>query len=330
LTLTDQKISAGTKPGAPAGVDAAATTIDEMLRPQQDFKGADPNTVELVIQPKTGWIAIDWAEMAHYRELLYFLIWRDVKVRYKQSVLGVAWAVLVPVLNMLVFTIIFNGIFHLGRNLKTPDGRDLPYAILVFAALLPWQLFSNSLGQGGLSLLNQQHLLTKIYFPRLFIPTAAVGGLLVDMAISFGVLVGLMTFYHFVPRYSFVPHWGIIFLPLLVALTVICGLAVAYTLSALTVTYRDFRFLIPFAVQILTYVSFVQFPADDIINTHPHASWLLSLNPMFGVITAFRWAIMGRPFYPGFLLVSIAVSVTMLVFGMFYFRKTERRFADIA
>jgi lipopolysaccharide transport system permease protein len=332
LTLTDQNTSAGGKTGGStaAGGDSGGTSIDEMLRPSQDFTKSDPNVVALVIQPKKGWIAIDWAEMAHYRELLYFLIWRDVKVRYKQSVLGVAWAVLVPVLNMLVFTTIFNGIFHLGRNLKTPDGRDLPYAILVFAALLPWQLFANSLSQGGLSLLNQQHLLTKIYFPRLFIPTAAVGGMLVDMAISFGVLCGLMTFYHFIPRYSFVPHWGIIFLPLLVALTVVCGLAVAYTLSALTVTYRDFRFLIPFAVQILTYVSFVQFPADEIINSHPHASWVLSLNPMFGVITAFRWAVMGRPFYPGFLLVSVAVSVTMLVFGMFYFRKTERRFADIA
>src|ERR1700712_2352192 len=160
---------------------------------------------ELVIQPRKGWIAIDWAEMFRYRELLGFLIWRDVKVRYKQSVLGIAWAVLVPFLNMLVFTVIFNGIFHLGKDLKTPEGRLLPYAILVYAALLPWQLFSNSISQGGLSLLNQQHLLTKIYFPRLFIPTAAVGGLLVDMAISFGVLIGLMVFYHFMPAYGFVP-----------------------------------------------------------------------------------------------------------------------------
>jgi lipopolysaccharide transport system permease protein len=285
---------------------------------------------ELVIQPRKGWIAIDWAEMFRYRELLGFLIWRDVKVRYKQSVLGIAWAVLVPFLNMLVFTIIFNGIFHLGKDLTTPDGKLLPYAILVYAALLPWQLFSNSISQGGLSLLNQQHLLTKIYFPRLFIPTAAVGGLLVDMAISFCVLLGLMVFYHFMPAYGFVPHWGIVLLPFLVVLTALCGLAAAYLLSAMTVTYRDIRFLIPFAVQILTYLSFVQFPADKIIYYHPRASWILSLNPMFGVVAAFRWAILGTPFYPGFLLVSIAVGGSMLVYGMFYFRRTERRFADIA
>jgi lipopolysaccharide transport system permease protein len=214
--------------------------------------------------------------------------------------------------------------------LKTVDGQLVPYAILVYAALLPWQLFSNSISQGGLSLLNQQHLLTKIYFPRLFIPTAAVGSLLVDMAISFGVLVGLMIFYHFMPAYGFVPHWGIVLLPLLVVLTALCGLAAAYLLSAMTVTYRDIRFLIPFAVQIMTYLSFVQLPADGFIQSHPHYSWILSLNPMFGVVTAFRWAILGLPFYPGFLLVSVAVGGTMLVYGMFYFRRTERRFADIA
>jgi lipopolysaccharide transport system permease protein len=285
---------------------------------------------ELVIRPRRGWIAIDWAEIVRYRELLYFLVWRDVKVRYKQSVLGIAWAVIVPVLNMLVFTVIFNVIFHLGHDLKTPDGRMLPYAILVYAALLPWQLFSNSLSTGGLSLLNQQHLLTKVYFPRLFIPTSAVGGLLVDMGISFLVLIVLMGFYHFLPAYRFVPPWAILTLPLLVLLTVIAGLAVAYTLSALTVTYRDFRFLIPFAVQILSYLSFVQYPADDFIHGHPVFAWFLSLNPMFGVVTAFRWAILGRPLYPGYIAMSIVVSLALLVFGAFYFRKTERRFADIA
>ena len=285
---------------------------------------------ELVIQPKQGWIAIDWAEMFRYRELLYFLVWRDVKVRYKQSVLGIAWAVIVPLLNMLVFTVIFNVIFHLGKDLHTTDGQLVPYAVLVYAALLPWTLFSSSMSQGGLSLLNQQHLLTKVYFPRLFIPTSSVGGMLVDMGLSFLVLIALMVFYHFVPAYRFVPHWGIVLLPLFVLLTVACGLAAAYTLSALTVTYRDFRFLIPFAVQILTYLSFVQYPAEDIINNHPYYSWLLAMNPMFGIIAAFRWAILGMPFYPGYLLLSVVVGGGMLAFGAFYFRKTERRFADIA
>jgi lipopolysaccharide transport system permease protein len=284
---------------------------------------------DLIIQAKKGWIAIDWAEMARYRELLYFLIWRDVKVRYKQSVLGVAWAVIVPVLNMLVFTVIFNKIFGLKAPLSS-DGRPLPYAIMVYAALLPWQLFSNSLSTGGLSLLNQQHLLTKVYFPRLFIPTSAVGGLLVDMGISFLVLVALMIGYHFVPYYRFTPPWMIVTLPLFTLLTVVSGLAVAYTLSALTVTYRDFRFLIPFAVQILSYVSFVQYPSESFIANHPHYAWLLACNPMFGIITAFHWAILGQAFYPGYVAMSVGVSLVMLVFGAFYFRKTERRFADIA
>ncbi|HSV14045.1 MAG TPA: ABC transporter permease, partial [Tepidisphaeraceae bacterium] len=285
---------------------------------------------ELVIKPRRGWIAVDWRELWNHRELLYFLVWRDVKVRYKQSVLGVAWAVLVPVLNMLVATLLFGVVFHLGKGIVGPNGKPSPYAILVFAALLPWQLFSNSVSQGGLSLLNQQHLLTKIYFPRLFIPTAAVGGLLVDMAISFGVLIALMTIYHFVPTYQFVPYWGIVFVPFLTMLTVISGLGAAYLLSALTVTYRDFRFLIPFAVQILSLMSFVQFPAETVVAGHPKLSWVLSINPMFGVVAGFRSAILGQPFHLGYLLVSIVVSVTMLVFGMFYFRKTERRFADIA
>ena len=182
--------------------------------------------LELVIRPRRGWIAIDWAEMVRFRELLFFLIWRDVKVRYKQSVLGIAWAVLVPVLNMLIFTILFNVLFHLGRDAKTADGQLIPYTIFVYAALLPWQLFSNSLSQGGMSLLSQQHLLTKVYFPRLFLPTAAVGGLLVDMAISFGVLSVLIIIYHFVPAYRFTPGLGLLALPLLVLLTIVAGLGV--------------------------------------------------------------------------------------------------------
>jgi lipopolysaccharide transport system permease protein len=286
---------------------------------------------ELVIQPRRGWIAVDWKEMLRYRELLGFLIWRDVKVRYKQSVLGVAWAVIVPVLNMLIFTVIFHVLFRLGRDMKSPDGRLIPYAIFVYSALLPWQLFSNSLGTGGMALLNQQHLITKIYFPRLFLPTAAVGGLLVDMAISFGVLAALMLVYHLTPTYGFTPGWGLLALPVLVVITIVLGLGVAYLLSALTVTYRDFRFLIPFTNQILMYVSFVAYPIPEGSFTHhPYIRELVSLNPMFGIIEAFRSAVLGTEFYPKDLAVSVAISVVLFVFGMFYFRKTERRFADIA
>jgi lipopolysaccharide transport system permease protein len=286
---------------------------------------------ELVIQPKKGWIAIDWAEMYRYRELLYFLIWRDVKVRYKQSVLGVAWAVIVPIMNMLIFTMIFHVLLKIGKDMTTSDGRAVPYAIFVYTALLPWQLFSNSLAGGGMSLLNQQHLLTKIYFPRLFIPTSSVGALLVDMMISFGVLASLMIIYHFVPPYYFVPTWGLLALPFLVLLTVITGLGVAYFVSAVTVTYRDFRFLVPFASQILMYMSFVGYPLPaSVAISHPKIVKLLALNPMFGIVDTYRAAVMGTEFHPWPLAVSITISVSLFVYGMFYFRKTERRFADIA
>ena len=172
--------------------------------------GAQSSVQELIIQPKRGWIAIDWAEMYRYRELLGFLVWRDVKVRYKQSILGVAWAVLVPLLTMVINVVIFHMILGLGKDIQSTTGQLIPYAIFVYTAgLLPWQLFSNSLSGGGMSLVNQQHLLTKIYFPRLFLPTSAVGALVVDMAISFGVLLGLIVFYYFNPAYHFLPSWRI-------------------------------------------------------------------------------------------------------------------------
>jgi len=297
------------------------------------FTPADDGYVpqDLVIQAKKGWIAIDWAEMYRYRELLFFLIWRDVKVRYKQSVLGAAWAVIVPLLNCVVFTVIFHVLFHLGKDKTNSSGALIPYAIFVYAALLPWQLFSNSLSGGGMALVNQQHLLTKIYFPRLFLPTAAVGALLVDMAFSFGVLIALIIGYHFVPAYHFTPSWRIVAVVPLVVLTTVLGLAVAYVLSAVTVTYRDFRFLIPFAVQILMYVSFVAYPApDDLAVKHPTIAHILMANPMYGIIDTFRFAVLGTDFHPLPLVVAIVISVLGCVYGMFYFRKTERRFADIA
>lgn len=286
---------------------------------------------DLVIQAKKGWIAIDWAEMYRYRELLLFLIWRDVKVRYKQSVLGAAWAIIVPLLNCLIFTVIFHVLFGIGQDMKDAAGNLIPYAIFVYAALLPWQLFSNSLASGGMALVNQQHLLTKIYFPRLFLPSAAVGALLVDMAISFGVMIALMVVCHFLPTYHFTPGLQIFAVIPLVLLSIVLGLGVAFVLSAVTVTYRDFRFLIPFAVQILMYVSFVAYPVPEVrLLKHPILSHILMLNPMFGIIDSFRWALLGMPFHPLPLLISGVVSIALCVYGMFYFRKTERRFADIA
>ena len=270
--------------------------------------------VEIVIRPRKGWIAIDWSEISHYRELLYFLVWRDVKIRYKQTVLGVVWAVLQPVFTMLVFTTIF------GRFAKIPS-ENLPYAVFVYAGLLPWTFFANGVTQAGQSLVNQQNLLTKIYFPRLFVPTAAVGGGLVDLAISFGVYAVILTIY------GIVPSWGVVFLPVLVLFTVMAALGLGCTLAALTVSYRDFRYVVPFMVQALMYLSPVVYPVS-LIPSQYH--WLLAINPMAGIIDAYRSAILGKPWNLTTLAVSGSITIVLLVFGMFYFRKTERRFADIA
>lgn len=267
-----------------------------------------------VIEPRRGWIGIDWRELVGHRELLYFMVWRDVKVRYTQTVLGVVWAVLQPVLTMVIFTVIF------GKLVKVPsDGY--PYAVFVYAGLLPWTFFSNSLGQGGLSLVNQQGLLTKIYFPRLFVPTSSVGAAMVDFAISFAIYAVVLAVY------GIVPGVGIVFLPLLVVLTVMATLGFVYSLSALTVTYRDFRYIIPFMVQVMMYLSPVIYPVSIFPKEY---QWVLALNPMAGIIDGYRSAILGKEWNFTTLGVSSAVTVLLFFYGLFYFRKTERRFADIA
>ena len=266
------------------------------------------------IQPRSGWIPIDWKELWEFRELLYFLIWRDVKVRYKQTVLGVAWAVLQPVFSMVIFTIIF------GKFAKIPS-ENLPYAVFVYAGLLPWMFFSQAVTMGGQSLVNQQHLLTKIYLPRLFVPTASTGSGLVDLAISFGVYAVILLVY------QITPSWQVVFVPLLVLLTIVAALGFAYTLAALTVAYRDFRYVVPFMVQAMLYLSPVIYPVSII---PPRFHWLLALNPMAGVIDGYRSAILGKPWNFTTLTVSTLSAMLLLTFGVFYFRKTERRFADIA
>ena len=276
---------------------------------------ASPATgTETVIRPRKGWINIDWAEIYRYRELLFFLTWRDILVRYKQTVLGVAWSILQPVFMMVVFTVIF------GRLAKI-DSEGLPYAVYVYAGLLPWTFFSNAVSLSGLSLVSQQALLTKIYFPRLFVPTSSVGAGLVDLAISFlvyGVILAV---------YGIVPSAGIIWLPLLVVLTVLAALGFGYTLAALTVSYRDFRFLVPFMMQAMMYISPVVYPVTLVPEQY---HWLLALNPMTGIIGAFRSAVLGTPWNPTTLIVSTLVTLVLFVFGLFFFRRTERRFADIA
>src|SRR3982750_1571507 len=208
---------------------------------------------ELVIEPRRGWIAVDWRELWRSRELLYFLIWRDIKVRYKQAVLGVAWAVLQPAVQMLIFTLIFGLAAGFRQRLQ-----GISYPVFVLSGLLPWQLFATALSMGGMSLVNQQHLLTKIYFPRLFIPTAVVGGALVDLAVASLLFAAVLV------ACGIAPTWGILLLPALLAVTVAVALGMAYLLAALTVTYRDFRFIVPFLTQIWMWVSFVPLPPEII------------------------------------------------------------------
>ena len=288
---------------------------------------------ELVIRPRRGWISVDWRELWTHRELLYFLVWRDVKVRYKQAILGVAWAVLAPVMSVLVFSFIF-GAKGLGFSKDLPPG--LPTSLFIFAGLIPWLFISQAIGTGGLALVNQQNLLSKIYMPRLFIPASTIGSGLVDMVISLGVFFSWMFFKGYVPSAT------ILLLPLLILLTVLLSMGLAFSLAAMTVTYRDLRFLIPFITQIGMWLSAVVYPyktlfireeqiVDGVLVPARDLTWLLHFNPFFGIIDSFRSCLFeGWGWRPWHLLTSILWTAAILTFGLFYFRKTERRFADIA
>jgi len=261
-----------------------------------------------------------WRDLWRYRELFYILAWRDVAVRYKQTVAGAAWALLQPLVSMLVMTVIF------GRIAGLPSEGNAPYAIMVFAAMLPWQFFSNALSSSSQSIVSNAQLISKIYFPRLIIPTSSVIVSLIDFAIALSILAGLMVWY------QFVPGWRLLTLPLFVVLAVIAALGPGLILTALTVRYRDFRIVIPFVVQFGLYLSPVAFSTAVVRAKLGERLFLLySLNPMVGVIDGFRWAILGGSShldYAGFTL-SVTLSVILLFVGVWYFRKTERVFADI-
>lgn len=268
----------------------------------------------VLIQPESGWVSLKLRELWQYRELLFFLIWRDVQVRYRQTALGIGWAILQPLLTMAIFSVVF------GRLANLPsDG--LPYPIFCFAALLPWQLFSGALTRAGTSLVSSSNLLTKVYFPRLIIPISAVAAGLVDFAIALGVLVVLMLFY------GLTPGAAILWIPLLVLFALAAALAVGLWLSALNVKYRDVQHLIPFMVMAWMYASPVAYSASLI----PAGKWrmLYALNPMTGVIQGFRWALAGGKAPDPSIFVSAGVVVVLLIGGLFYFRRMERVFADI-
>jgi len=270
----------------------------------------------VVYERKRGWAALDLRELWAYRELLYFLTWRDVLVRYKQAVLGVAWAVLQPFLTMIVFTVVFNRLLEV----KSPD-PNLPYEVFSFSGLLAWQFFAGALSRSGVSLVSNANLLTKVYFPRLVIPTSAVLAGLVDFVISFVILLAIMAVY------GIAPTWHIVFLPLFVLLAIATSLAVSLWLSALNVLYRDVQYLIPFLVQLWMFVSPVIYPLDKIPAGAARIAF--SLNPMTGVIGGFRWALLGQQFPGRYMWISIGVVVALLLGGLFYFKRMERVFADV-
>jgi len=271
----------------------------------------------VVYERQRGWAALNARELWAYRELLYFLTWRDILVRYKQAVMGVAWAILQPLLTMVVFTVVFNK----ALGIKSPSS-DVPYAVFSFTGLLPWQFFAGALTRSGVSLVGNANLLTKVYFPRLVIPISAVLGGLVDLGISFLVLLVLMA------AYGIAPTWHVVFLPLFVLLAFATAVAVSLWLSAMNVLYRDVQYIIPFLVQIWMFVSPVIYPISSIPAGPLRVAF--ALNPMTGVIGGFRWALLGQQFPPGgYLWISLAVVVALLLGGVLYFRRMERVFADV-
>ena len=257
-----------------------------------------------------------WQDLWRYRELFQVLAWRDLSVRYKQTVIGVIWALIRPLLTMIVFTVIF------GRIAQLPSDGSTPYALMVFAGMLPWTFFSTGLAEASNSLVNNSNLIGKVYFPRLIVPTAAVVVAFVDFLITFAILAALFVWY------QFVPSWHMIFLPLFVILAFLASMGPSLWITALNVQYRDFRYIIPFIVQFGLYVSPVGFSSSVIPE-----QWrlLYSLNPIVGVIDGFRWCILGgqsQLYLPG-LALSVAVTSFLLWFGILKFRKLEKSFADL-
>jgi lipopolysaccharide transport system permease protein len=268
----------------------------------------------LRIAPSKGWVSLKLKELWEYRELLHFLIWRDLKVRYKQTALGAAWAIIQPFFTMVVFSLFF------GRLAKVPSD-NIPYPIFSFAALVPWTFFANGLTQSSNSLVGSANLITKVYFPRLTIPIASVLSGIVDFVIAFGVLLVMMVYY------GIAPTLNVLWLPLFLLLALIASLGVGLWLSALNVEYRDVRYVVPFITQFWLFATPIAYPSS--LLNQPWRT-LYGLNPMVGVVEGFRWALLGTNTAPGpMIAVSSAAALIILVTGSFYFRRMEKTFADI-
>jgi len=265
-------------------------------------------------EPVKGWAPLRLNELWHYRELIYFFVWRDIKVRYKQTVLGAAWAVLQPLFTMVLFAVVF------AKLAKVPsDG--VPYPLFSYTALVPWTLFAGGLSHASNSLVGNPTLITKVYFPRLAMPIARVLAGLMDFVLAFGLLLGMMGYYRVAPTVH------VVWLPLFVLLTIVTALGVGFWFAAINVKYHDVQYVVPFLIQLWLFATPIAYPASLL----PH-SWqtIAAINPMFGVVTSFRWGLLGAQRAPlGMMLVSALVSLTLLVTGAYYFRRTEKDFADI-
>ena len=268
----------------------------------------------IVVKPSKGWISLRLDELWQYRELLFFLTWRDIKVRYKQTVLGAAWAIIQPFFTMVVFSLFF------GKLAKVPsDG--IPYPVFAYAALVPWTFFANGLNQSSNSLVGSATLIKKVYFPRLVVPIASVISGVFDFILAFVVLLGMLLYYGIFPTVS------IVWLPFLLLLTFITSLGVGLWLSALNIHFRDVRYTIPFLTQFWLFATPIAYPSS--LLSEPWRT-LYGINPMVGVVEGFRWALLGTDTAPGpIIIVSTVVALTLLVGGAFYFKRLERTFADV-
>jgi lipopolysaccharide transport system permease protein len=266
------------------------------------------------VAPTRGWVHLRLRELWHFRSLMYFLTWRDVKVKYKQTTLGVLWAVLQPVLNTVIFTIVF------GRFIRVRTPGDVPYEIFAFAGMLMWGFFATALNSAAGSVVGNANLISKVYFPRLIVPVSGVAGALPDFAVGFVLLLVLM------PIYGLMPGVAMLLVPAFLLLAIITALGVGIWLAALTARYRDFRYIVPFLVQFWFFASPVAYPSNEI--TQPWRT-LYGLNPMTGVIEGFRWGVLRQQPPSAMILLSTAVALFFLITGLYYFRRVEKTFADL-
>jgi lipopolysaccharide transport system permease protein len=320
LALADDDPRTIVPPRAPAG--DSDDDLDVLSDPESDTNEAD--VAVLIIEPKTGWRLVDWQELWHYRDLYFFLVWRGVKVRYAQSAIGIGWAVIQPVFSMLMFSVVF------GRLAKI-DSEGAPYAVFSFAALVPWTYFSNALTDGASSLISNANMISKVYFPRLILPFAAVAAKLVDFTIAMVILALLMIWY------GIVPTAGALALPLLIVLMMLTAAGLGAWITALAVQYRDVQHAMSFVVQLLMYAAPVVYPTSliperyELLGRTVNLQLLYSLNPMVGVIEGFRAALLGTRSMPwDFIAIGSASAVIIAVTGILYFRRREHLFADVA